>query len=229
MSGDALINAALPSSTPTQPERLPARQLRLPSEITSESQIEPITTSLELDAAIFSENGTVLIDVLVAIVLSPAPSPLIDAMSSIASVYAAHPTDFVITALNLVLGGLTPSDVVKLALGESRFEDFSHNLNLISASPTISPKKTPDDAPYSVDENTLRSAIYIPLEFTYGKIPPFLVIPGTGATAGETLRPTLGSCLQARIMQILCTLTSQVTKWQICKLVSPPSCLSTLI
>lgn len=136
-SGAALINAALSSPTPTQPERLSARQLSLPSKITSESQIESITAGLESDAAIFSENGKVLMDVLEAIVPSPAPSSVPDAISSIASVYTAHPTDFVVAALDLVLGGLTPSDLVNLALGESPIENSSHNLNLISPGPAI--------------------------------------------------------------------------------------------
>jgi hypothetical protein len=38
----------------------------------------------------------------------------------------------------------------------------------------------------------LRSAIYIPSAFTYGKVPPVILIPGTGVTAGEDFAPNFG-------------------------------------
>jgi hypothetical protein len=94
--------------------------------------------------------------------------------------------------LDLVLQGLTPNDLVDLLIGESPIENSSNNLHLVSPTPTVYPNKRPDDAPYSVDENSLRSAIYIPLGFTYGKVPPILLIPGTGKTAGQTFAANFG-------------------------------------
>ena len=38
------------------------------------------------------------------------------------------------------------------------------------------------DAPYSISEQYLRSAIFIPETFTYGKKPPVILFPGTGST-----------------------------------------------
>ena len=190
LPGALLIATALSSPTPTEPERLSKRQLlSIPSQITSESQIESIAAGLEEDAAVLSAGASILLDILGAIVPSPTPASIPDALSSVASVYAAHPTDFVVSALDLVLDGLTPNDIVDLALGESPIENSSNNLNPISPNPPIYPKKSESDAPYSVDENTLRSAIYIPLDFTYGKVPPVLLIPGTGATSGENFAP----------------------------------------
>jgi hypothetical protein len=92
-----------------------------------------------------------------------------------------------------ILEGLTPRDLVNLASGESPIENSSNNLNLITPTHAVYPKKSQDDAPYSVDENSLRSAVYTPSTFTYGKkYPPVLFIPGTGVTAGENFAPNLG-------------------------------------
>jgi hypothetical protein len=46
----------------------------------------------------------------------------------------------------------------------------------------VYPKAGASDAPYNVLEISLRGAIYIPSTFTYGKKPPVILFPGTGAT-----------------------------------------------
>jgi hypothetical protein len=38
------------------------------------------------------------------------------------------------------------------------------------------------DAPYTLPELALRSAIRIPLGFTFGQKPPVILVPGTGST-----------------------------------------------
>lgn len=182
--GAAVLTTILASPTSTRPGQLSERQL-LPSQITSESQLESIIAGLEKDGAISQENGQVLIELLEAIVPSPAPANPAAALSSIISVYAAHPTDFIASALSLPLGGLTWSDAVGLILGESPIENSSKSFNPINPSPAIYPMKGANDAPYSVSEATLRAAIYIPSDFTYRKVPPLLFIPGTGGTAGQ--------------------------------------------
>jgi hypothetical protein len=193
LSAATLLATAFSSPTPTQPERLAGRQATIPSKITDGSQLESVIAGLERDGEIAAQGATVLVSVLEAIIPSPAPASIPDAISSVASVYAAHPTDFVASAFDLVLNGLTPSDIVQVVLGFSPIENSDDgNINLIPANPPVYPKKSPEDAPYSVSENTLRSAIYIPLGFTYGKIPPVLLIPGTGVTAGENFAPNFG-------------------------------------
>jgi hypothetical protein len=82
-----ILGIVLSSPTPTQPEQLAARRtLAVPSNITSESQRQSIAAGLESDGASLTENGKVLIEVLEAIVLSPAPASIPDAISSAASV-----------------------------------------------------------------------------------------------------------------------------------------------
>lgn len=47
---------------------------------------------------------------------------------------------------------------------------------------SVYPRVADCDAPYSVSEADLRSAIYIPESFTYGKKQPVILMPGTGTT-----------------------------------------------
>jgi hypothetical protein len=191
-----LVPNAPSSPTPTQPELLAERQLTLPTKITDEAQIESIAAGLESDAAILGAAASIVIDVLEAIVPSPAPASIPDTISSVASVYAAHPSDFVVSALDLILGGLVPSDITNLVSSEGSEENSSTNDNPISPTPAVYPQRESSDAPYSLDEDSLRSAIYIPENFTYGEIPAVLLIPGTGALAGGNFGPNIGKEFQ---------------------------------
>ncbi|PHH62998.1 hypothetical protein CDD81_6423 [Ophiocordyceps australis] len=44
----------------------------------------------------------------------------------------------------------------------------------------VYPQKADKDAPYSLSEQQLRSAIFIPKEYTYGKKPPVVLVLATG-------------------------------------------------
>jgi hypothetical protein len=127
-----------------------------------------------------------------AIVPSPAPSNIPAALSSIASVYAAHPTDVFVSGAALILNSLAPADIVNDALAESSLENSINNINVIPAMPAVYPKKDSNDAPYSVSEQTLRGAIYIPPGFTYGEVPPVILIPGTATTGGKNFGSNFG-------------------------------------
>jgi hypothetical protein len=122
--------------------------------------------------------------------------------------------------LNLVLESFTQSDIVNLAIGESPIENSSNKLNLIPSTPVLFPKNNSGDAPYSVDENSLRSVIYIPPKFTYGNVPLLLFNPGTGTTAGQNFVPNLGNCSQVLTMQIQSVSALLQISWQIFKLAS---------
>lgn len=65
-------------------------------------------------------------------------------------------------------------------------------MNSRQPSRVIYPQASPSDPPYTVDENTLRSAIYFPPNFTYGTVQPALFFPGTGIEACEDFAPNLG-------------------------------------
>lgn len=55
--------------------------------------------------------------------------------------------------------------------------------------------KVDKDAPFSVDENTLRAAIYIPPGFTWGKKQPVVMSPGTGAYGYVNFASNIGKLL----------------------------------
>jgi len=57
--------------------------------------------------------------------------------------------------------------------------------NTVLAS-SVYPQKAPGDAPYSVDEATLRGAISLPADFSNGTKLPVILAPGTGNTGSQT-------------------------------------------
>lgn len=62
----------------------------------------------------------------------------------------------------------------------------------------IHPKKSPGDAPYKQSEKQLRQQIFIPSTFTYGKKPPVILVPGTGARGFNNFMGNLIPLLQGK-------------------------------
>ncbi|KAJ0312416.1 hypothetical protein COL5a_002096 [Colletotrichum fioriniae] len=69
--------------------------------------------------------------------------------------------------------------------------DSTSNNNPVNPAKPVYPKKDASDASYTLSEQQLRQAIYIPQTFTYGQKPPVIFIPGTGVYGGETFSPNL--------------------------------------
>ncbi|KFY31732.1 hypothetical protein V493_00814 [Pseudogymnoascus sp. VKM F-4281 (FW-2241)] len=86
-----------------------------------------------------------------------------------------------------------------LDLRQTTGVDSSSNKNTVNPAIPIYPRKASGDAPYSVDENTLRSAIYIPSTFQYGKTgkQPVLLVPGTTLPGGTSYSNAFGKLLAA--------------------------------
>ncbi|RAO73987.1 uncharacterized protein BHQ10_009999 [Talaromyces amestolkiae] len=107
----------------------------------------------------------------------------------ISAIFSTRPADLTISVDLLLSTGLLTGEILNLLNGftDSTLNSISNN-NALDPETTIYPSKSTDDAPYSVDEHTLRSAIYIPDSFSYGangKI-PILLVPGTFIPAGVT-------------------------------------------
>ncbi|KAJ5640541.1 hypothetical protein N7528_000166 [Penicillium herquei] len=64
---------------------------------------------------------------------------------------------------------------------------------------TVYPKVSDEDAPYSIEENSLRSAIFIPSDFKFGHDgkTPVILVPGTGTYGGEAFEPNFAKLLKA--------------------------------
>lgn len=87
----------------------------------------------------------------------------------------------------LLSSGLTTGDFQAIGTGGGTFTaENSANNNNPPADEVIYPKKDAGDAPYSQTENQLRKQIFVPDDFTYGKKPPVILIPGTGERGGNT-------------------------------------------
>ncbi|KAL2071972.1 hypothetical protein VTL71DRAFT_11315 [Oculimacula yallundae] len=187
-----LGSAVLAVPSPVQNANVERAAAAIPPKITKQSQLDDIFEGLKGDATELALGASALADVFSAIVPGPSPTDIAAEISSVASVYKAHPTAFFESAATLILNGLAPEGLINDFIAETPFTNSDNNINLRPAIPPVYPRKGLTDAPYSISENKLRSAIYIPKEFTYGKIRPVIFVPGTGAYAGSNFLPNLG-------------------------------------
>lgn len=91
--------------------------------------------------------------------------------------------------IELAARGLLPTNILNLLEGltDDQLNSVTNN-NPRSPTASLYPRKSSQDAPYSVDEKDLRSALYIPDTFEYGANgkTPVLLVPGTAVPAGFT-------------------------------------------
>jgi hypothetical protein len=110
-------------------------------------------------------------------------------------------TDFYAAIATQVAVGLGPllDDTLKVAL-VGGLPAGENNINNNNPKPPskIYPKKENGDAPYSLSEDALRQAIYIPPGFTYGKKPPVIFVPGTGSYGGINFASNLRKLLTGK-------------------------------
>jgi hypothetical protein len=87
--------------------------------------------------------------------------------------------------------GLVPANIFDIIHGITAQDINSvhnHNHNPTDPDTSIFPQKEPEDAPYDMPEDALRSSIYIPQDFEYGANgkQPVLLVPGTGVPTGSS-------------------------------------------
>ncbi|KAG2412606.1 hypothetical protein HFD88_010163 [Aspergillus terreus] len=105
------------------------------------------------------------------------------------AIFAKGPWDVITAANAITAAGLIPTDILSLLNGYLNSSlNSAHNVNPAPPNLNIYPRKAAGDAPYSVAENDLRSAIHIPSSFSYGKNgkKPLILVPGTACPAGTT-------------------------------------------
>ncbi|QKX62439.1 uncharacterized protein TRUGW13939_09600 [Talaromyces rugulosus] len=110
------------------------------------------------------------------------------AAATISDIFRERPADLTVAVDELLSQGLLVGQLLDLLNSFANESTINSQNNTNPKNPTtpVYPSKLPDDAPYSLDENTLRSAIYIPESFTYGNKTPVILIPGTFIPAGIT-------------------------------------------
>lgn len=181
----ALAAAAtlLVRTTQAAPAPAPATAASSPS-ITNAPQLSSSMSAFYADASAAAAAATVGEAILTAIVPAPGPSSIPQAEAELAQIYSASPRDIFQSGANILLAGLAGGDYVDL-LESYTVDSSTMNFNPYNPSPPIYPSAGANDAPYSLSEQQLREVIYIPLDFTYGKLPPVLFLEGTGAVSGQ--------------------------------------------
>ncbi|KAF4341978.1 lipase B [Fusarium beomiforme] len=118
------------------------------------------------------------------------PKDINDASSIMEKVAASEPDNIVEYSARLIANGVvsgSTDDLISYAKGLGSEENGSSNQNP-DPPKSVYPKAASCDAPYTVSEDKLRSAIFIPDTFTYGKKLPVILFPGTGATGYTTFK-----------------------------------------
>lgn len=116
------------------------------------------------------------------------PTSVEDALAALESIFDSSNT-FQDAITDLVSNGLTTlslADAIAYVSGFLDGQASSSNHNPIDPAEAVYPQVSSDDAPYDFDEDTLRSAIYIPATFQYGAAgapQPVILLGGTGNPA----------------------------------------------
>ncbi|KAB5577712.1 hypothetical protein GE09DRAFT_529321 [Coniochaeta sp. 2T2.1] len=121
----------------------------------------------------------------------PAPKTEDELRASLASIWSSNNTNFYVGIKAQIDVNISLSDISADIVAPYTPLGSTNNNNPRNPKTPIYPQKSKSDAPYSVPEAALRSAIFIPPSFTYGQKPPLIFVPGTGAYDGEVFAPNL--------------------------------------
>ncbi|KAH6954434.1 hypothetical protein DER45DRAFT_507359 [Fusarium avenaceum] len=145
-----------------------------------------------LRKAIDSGDRQKTLDVLQKLKSTKKPRNVSDANKVLKAVVDSKPEDIVEYTGRLIANGIIAGDTVDLfsyAKGLSSPENGSNNKNRNPPKgKSVYPRVLKCDASYTVPEAKLRAAIHIPDTFTYGRLPPVILFPGTGSTGYTAFR-----------------------------------------
>ncbi|ORY55839.1 uncharacterized protein BCR38DRAFT_414699 [Pseudomassariella vexata] len=138
-----------------------------------------------------------VLSVLEGVEATAAPNSIQQAQSTLQAIYSATPTNLYKNVAKQIQAGLGPSKIHQVAsdLRAGKGENCQTNHNPINPREPIYPKKSLQDAPYSLSEEKLRGAIFIPPNFTYGQKPPTVFVPGSGSYGSINFASNLGKLL----------------------------------
>ncbi|KAK7022196.1 hypothetical protein R3P38DRAFT_1112045 [Favolaschia claudopus] len=136
-------------------------------------------------------------DAIQSIIPSRAPTSEADAAAALNKIFSSGgPTGFIDTTTQLLKAGFAPSRLADLLDVNKTYTTGGNSMvnsppALPKGAASIFPKAADGDAPFSLSEDVLRQAIFIPDGFTTGKKNPLLIIPGTGQPSFMTYQPNL--------------------------------------
>ncbi|KXT12077.1 hypothetical protein AC579_1858 [Pseudocercospora musae] len=194
-----LAASALAVPTPTEQEAannvVEARQATTSAPITNQSQLEAAFSSLPADAQSLSAGIEAGKAIFTNIVPAPGPTAIPQMQAELQKITQANPGDIFKSGAEILLNGLAGGDFVTIA---EAYAVESSTVNFNPIPPKTNVYNIPGDAPYDLSEAQLRQVIYIPPDFTYGRIPPVVFLPGTGAVAGPNFGPNFGKLFKAQ-------------------------------
>lgn len=136
-----------------------------------------------------------ILNILEGIVPTGTPTNIAQASSTLEAIYGTTPTSFWVDVGTQIGAGVVPNNIVDIVAALPEGENSVNNRNTRNPAEAIYPKKASTDAPYSLSEEALRAAIYIPSGFTYGSKPPTIFVPGTGSYGGINFASNLRKLL----------------------------------
>jgi hypothetical protein len=162
----------------------------------------------ELGDALNKGDREKTLDTLQKLKATKKPKNVGEVSSITKKVAKSEPDNIVEYSARLIANGIvsgSTDDILGYAQGLGSVENGNNNQyakpSFLHSQPThlifcrnpdppksVFPRAASCDAPYTVSENKLRSAIYIPDTFTYGKKLPVILFPGTGSTGYTAFR-----------------------------------------
>lgn len=140
-------------------------------------------------------DATSILAVLEDLVPTGTPTDITQVSSTLEAIYSATPSSIWVDVGVQIGAGIIPSDIVDIVAALPGGENSINNVNTQEPETAVYPQKSSDDAPYSLSEEALRAAIYIPSGFTYGSKPPTIFVPGTGSYGGINFASNLRKLL----------------------------------
>ncbi|RBQ70423.1 hypothetical protein FVER53590_12236 [Fusarium verticillioides] len=144
----------------------------------------------ELGDALNKGDREKTLDTLQKLKATKKPKNVGQASSIAEKVAKSEPDNIVEYSARLIANGIisgSTDDLLSYAQGLGSAQNGNNNQNP-DPPKSVYPKAASCDAPYSVSEDKLRSAIFIPDTFTYGEKLPVILFPGTGATGWTSFR-----------------------------------------
>ncbi|CZR54690.1 uncharacterized protein PAC_04574 [Phialocephala subalpina] len=135
-----------------------------------ESALASVLNGIESDAETFTGYAYAVVNILEEVVTPNGTLTSIpEALSELSSLAAGSPTSVADYSVGLLLKGLSRVDLDQALEAYAEGLESPRQTNTREPRKVIYPKKSQSDAPYSVSEAGLRSALLIPSTFEYGQ------------------------------------------------------------